>query len=123
MKSNSKNEMTYDYICFGDLAYEFNADEAKETEKKIKRRLRYYSSGGYDQNRVDYIRVLRNDLYHEITKCKKSQYYLGPTGKFAHPKDFEFEKLKKDYLEKYPEVTDHDMGRMINFAIYLFYLR
>jgi len=111
--------MTYDFVCFSDLAYEFNNNENKETEKKIKRRLKYYSLGNYDQNRINYIRTLKNDLYAEITKYDKSQYYLGPTGKYADIKDFDFENLKQDYLKKYPQVSTQDMGRILNFAIYL----
>jgi hypothetical protein len=38
-------KQTYDFICFTDLAYEFDLSEKKEIEKKIKRRLKYYNLG------------------------------------------------------------------------------
>ena len=50
---------TYDFICFTDLAYEFDVCEKKEIEKKIKRRLKYHDLGDYNQGRVDYIRQLK----------------------------------------------------------------
>ncbi len=34
---------SYDFICFSDLAYEFNDSDQIETESKIKRRLKYYN--------------------------------------------------------------------------------
>ena len=123
MKSKDNNKMTYDFACFSVLAYEFNINESKETEKKIKQRLKYYSLGNYDQDRINYIRALRNDLYNELTKFQKSEYYVGSTGKFADFNNFNLEKMKQDYLDKYPKISNHDMGGIIGFALYLFYLR
>lgn len=51
-----KSNQSHDYICFSDLAYEFDFSNLKEAEKKIKRRLKYYNLGSYNQERVDYIR-------------------------------------------------------------------
>jgi hypothetical protein len=53
-------ENTYEFVCFGDLAYEFDLSNTKEAESKIKRRLKYYQLGAYEQNRVDYLRRLKN---------------------------------------------------------------
>ena len=33
------SEKTYDFVCFGDLAYEFDFSDHEEAEKKIKRKL------------------------------------------------------------------------------------
>lgn len=43
-----ENEQTYDFICFTDLAYEFDFSDKKEAEKKIKRRLKYYKLGDWN---------------------------------------------------------------------------
>ena len=119
----SKSNQTYDFICFSDLAYEFNPSDSYEVQKKIKRRLKYYKLGLYDQKRVDYIRHLKNELYDEITKYDKSIYYKKAQRKYANPDDFNLELLKNDYLKRYPLINEEDLGSMINFAIYLYYLR
>ncbi len=119
----SSNNQTYDFICFSDLAYEFRLSDSVEIEKKIKRRLKYYKLGPYNQQKVDYIRCLKNDLYVEISKYSNSIYYKKSDMKFADPADFNFELLKNDYLKKYSMIDEGDMGSMVNFSIYLFYLR
>lgn len=114
---------TYDFICFSDLAYEFSPNDSAQIEKKIKRRLKYYKLGPYLQERVDYIRGLKNDLHDEISKYDKSTYFRKATKKFADPADFDYELLLSNYLKKYPLVDERDMSVIINFAIYIYYLR
>ncbi len=116
-------EQTYDFICFSDLAYEFDFSDKKEAEKKIKRRLRYYKLGDYSQNRVEYIRDLKNDLYQEISKQTKSKYFSKSKSNFADLADFKFEKMTADYLEKYDKINESDMKGILNFAIYLYHMR
>lgn len=115
--------ITYNYVCFSDLAYEYNSEKSVQIEGKIKKRLKYYKLGPYKQEKVDYIRQLKNELYSEISKFDKSIYYNKSHGKFAHPSDYNFELLKSDYLKKYPLIDEKDMVAIINFAIYLYYLR
>lgn len=121
MKEEQEN--TYDFICFGNLVYEFDFDDKKETERKIKRRLKYYKLGEYDQERVDYIRELKNELYSEIRKETKSLYFNKSNSNFADYEDFNFEGMLTDYSNKYILISKSDLGRMINFAIYLYHLR
>lgn len=64
-------KQTYDFVCFGDLAYEFDFSDLKEAEKKIKRKLKYYGLGKYDQERIEYVRELKNDLFKEISLQSK----------------------------------------------------
>ena len=113
MKQTSKQ--TYDYICFSDLAYEFDSSDLKEAEKKIKRRLKYYKLDNYEQQRIEYIRELKDDLYKEISLQSKSKY--------ADFTDFNVEKMKSDYMKKYKEINSSDMYGILNFAIYLYHLR
>lgn len=114
---------TYDYICFSDLAYEFDFSELKEAETKIKRKLKYHKLGKYDQERVNYIRELKNDLFKEIRLQTKSRYFNPSKSNYAEFTDFNVEKMKLDYLKKYKEVSDSDMVGILNFAVYLYHMR
>jgi len=117
------SEQTYDYICLSDLAYEFDFSDPKEAEKKIKRRLKYYKLGNYEQERVEYIRELKNDLYKEISLQSKSRYFNKSKSNYAEFTDFNVEKMKSDFLEKYNEINSSDMYGILNFAIYLYHMR
>ena len=117
------SEQTYDYICFSDLAYEFDFSDLKEAEKKIKRRLKYYKLGNYEQERIEYIRELKNDLYREITLQSKSRYFNKSKSNYAEFTDFNIEKMKSDFLEKYKKINSSDMYGILNFAIYLYHMR
>ena len=116
-------EHTYDLVCFTDLAYEFDFSDKKEAEKKIKRRLKYYKLGDYSQERVDYIRELKNDLYREIGLQTKSKYFSKSKSNFADLADYKFEKMTADYLQKYNKINESDMKGILNFAVYLYYMR
>lgn len=114
---------TYDFICFTDLAYEFEVSDEKETEKKIKRRLKYHKLGGYNQERVSYIRQLKNDLRSEISSGVKSKYFINSKSKYADLNDFDFDSMVLDYVKKYDKIDKNEMEGIINFAIYLYHLR
>ena len=106
-----------------DLAYEFEFSDKNEAEKKIKRRLKYYKLGDYSQDRVEYVRALKNDLHQEISLQTKSKYFSKSKSNFADLSDFKLEKMSSDYLEKYNQICETDMKRILNFAIYLYHLR
>jgi len=118
-----ETNQTYDFICFAKLAYEFDYSDKKETENKIKESLRYYKLDSYDQERVDYLRRLKNDLYIEISSTTSSRYYQGPSSKYAALEDFDVYQMADDYLKKYDTVDRDELIRMINFSIYLYYMR
>lgn len=120
---SQREKPTYDFICFSDLAYEFIFSDKKEIEKKIKRRLKYHKLGDYNQERVDYIRGLKDDLYKEINLQTKSKYFSKSKSNFADLEDFKFEKMTSDYLEKYDKINESDMKGILNFAIYIYYMR
>lgn len=120
---SQENEQTYDLICFTDLAYEFDFSDKKEVEKKIKHRLKYYKLGDYSQERVEYIRQLKNDLYQEISLQTKSKYFSKSKSNYADLADFRFEKMNTDYLGKYSKINESDMKGILNFAIYLYHMR
>lgn len=120
--TNNK-ERTYDFVCFTDLAYEFDISGKKEIEKKIKRRLKYHKLGDYHQDRVDYIRQLKNDLYSEISQAAKSKYFRKSDSIYADLADFAIDQMTADYFEKYNKVNKDELKGMINFAVYLYHLR
>lgn len=121
--NDSKKPMTYNFVCFSDLAYEFHDDDKNEIQKKIKRRLKYYELGKYEQNRIEYIRKLKKELYLELSNPIKSKYYKKTESEFAHPSDFDIGGLKEKYQKIFPEIQEEDFWSILNFAIYLFYLR
>lgn len=118
-----KSNQSYDYICFSDLAYEFDFSNLKEAEKKIKRRLKYYNLGSYNQERVDYIRELKNDLYREFSHQTRSKYFHKTKSNFADIADFDLERMKIDYCNKYDKIASSDMYGILNLAVYLYHLR
>jgi len=116
-------EQTYDFICFTDLAYEFNISDKKEIEKKIKRRLKYHKLEEYNQERVDYIRQLKNDLCTEISMRDKSKYYHKSKSEFSDLEDFDIDRMCGDLYKRYSKLDKEELKGMINFAIYLYHLR
>jgi len=120
--TNDKGQ-TYDFICFTDLAYEFDVSERREIEKRIKRRLKYYKLGEYNQERVDYIRQLKNKLCSEISKTTKSKYFHKSKSSYADLADFDIDRMTVDCNKKYDKVDKIDLRGMLNFAIYLYHLR
>lgn len=117
------NEQSYDYICFNDLAYEFDFSNPKEAERKIKQKLKYYKLGKYSQEKVDYIRVLRNDLFKEIRQETKSKYFKSSKSSYAEFTDFDVKRMLSDYLNQYDRINDSDMSAILNLAIYLYHMR
>jgi len=117
------NAQTYDFICFTDLAYEFDFSDKKEIEKKIKRRLKYHKLGDYEQDRIDYIRQLKDDLYSEISRTTKSKYFHKSKSNYADLADFNIDRMTADYCKKYDKVDKDELMGMINFSIYLYHLR
>ncbi len=95
----------------------------KKKTPKIKRRLKYYKLGKYNQETVDYIRSLKNDLYIEISKTTKSKFYHKSKSNYADLNDFDLQKMLNYYDEKYTKIGKNKLAGMLNFAIYLYYMR
>lgn len=120
--TNNINQ-TYDFLCFTDLVYEFDVSKKKEVEKKIKRRLKYYKLGEYNQERVDYIRQLKNELYSEIAQTTQSKYFHKLESNYTELADFDVEQMTIDYHTQYNTIDKNELMEMIKFAIYLYHLR
>jgi hypothetical protein len=118
-----KEKPSYDYICFSELVYEFDPASKKKIEDKIKRRLKYYGAGVYDQERVDYIRILRHDLYAEISSYDKSRFFKKTDSPYTVLADFDLAAMTDEYAGKYPAIDRDGIASMIHFAVYLFYTR
>lgn len=117
-----KLDKTYDYICFSDVVYERDSSDFKKIEKKIKRRLKYYNLGPYDQERVVYIKGLRDDLCREISLQSKSKYYHKSESRYADLSDFDIDKMTSDYLKTYTKINESDMSQIFKFAVYIYYM-
>ena len=117
------NNQTYDYVCFTDLVYEFDISKKNDIEKKIKRRLKYYKLGAHKQERVDLIRQFKNDLCSEISLLSKSKYFHKVESAFSELADFDTKQMTADFHKKFDSIDKNEMAAMIDFAIYLFYLR
>ncbi len=113
---------TYYLACFMVLAYEIDSSEKKEIEKKIRRRLKYHKLGEYNQDKVDYIRQFKIDLFLEISKRNKSRYFHKSKSDSTDLADFASEKIISDYKRKYHKLSKEELKGMLNFAIYLCYL-
>lgn len=118
-----KPEQSYDNICFTELAYDFNNLDSRKIEEKIKRRLKYYKLADYEKERVDYIMQLKNDLFTEISLQSKSKYFNKSSSDYADLADFDLKKMNIDFSEKYDQLTDANMIRILNIAVYLYYMR
>jgi hypothetical protein len=112
-----------DWHCFQILAYEFEADDVAEAERKIKAMFRRKKLGIYDQTKVDRLRQLKNQLQKEIGLFGKSQYYRGPKSTTAGFEDFDIDRMVADYQPRYAEFSGKDMVAMVSFAVYAYYLR
>ena len=105
----------------GKLIYEFDGDDPKETETKIKRSLKYYGYGPYEQRRVDHLRSMKNWLKKELTGTGKSRYYTKQEQVPGLP--FDVERLANDLVGQYPDIPRSEIDWFIPNAIYLYYLR
>jgi len=119
-----KNEMSYNFIVYSELVYEFNDNEITETDIKIKKKLKYYKKGDYNQQVVNRLRLLRNDLQKELSNPLISKYYNKNSQKeFSDPTDYDFQGLLNHYSSNYIEVSEEDMIGILNISIYVYYLR
>ena len=96
------------------LAWEFSFTDIKETEAKIKRKLRAKKIGKYDQQRVDRLRRLKDAVQTEISKCHKSKYYSKSAGEFADMKDFDTLRMTEDLAAEFPKYRSNQCMRSLN---------
>jgi hypothetical protein len=123
-KLNMESQNTYDLICGTTLIWEFDISEIKETNQKIKRKLKYYKLGDFDQDRVENLRNLKNELKTEIHLYQKSKYCRkSKNSKYSDLADFDTDLMVSDFIEKYDKISKSDMRGIIRYAIFLYYLK
>jgi hypothetical protein len=110
-------------VILGVLVYEFDFDDPRETETKIKKRLRYYKLGPFEQAEVDLLRRLKDSLQAEIGKFGESKYYAGPHGKYAAMENFDTGRMIADYKAMFPEVRAAKIEWFVQFAVFSYYIR
>jgi hypothetical protein len=122
MSDEGRADQSYDVSVFQAVTDELEGDDPKVAERKIKRMLRRRHLGEYEQDRIDTLRALRNDLRDEILKFQKSSYYQG-TPDLRPTEHFDDQRMVRDFSIKYPLVRHPDIGGIIGYALYYYYLR
>ena len=120
---SKKANQSYDFLIFQELIYEYAPVKQAETEAKIKRRLKYYNLGPYRQERVDHIRMLRNELANEIKLLTRSKYYNKTPSVYAKMEDFDVSQMEIDYTSNYPLLSSADLREMIGWGVHMLYTR
>lgn len=115
------SETTADSVVLSVLIYEFS--DRADSERKIRRRLRYHKLGPYDQQRVDLLRRLREETLDEIMRLSASRYYTGSHGEYAAVEDFDFERMAGDLARAYPDVPEPEIRAFVPYAIVTYYVR
>ena len=123
MAKKKQPTKTADEVILHVLLYEFGFDVPVEIERKIKRRLRYYRLGPYQQTRIDLLRRFKDEVQDEIGLFDRSRYHLGNHTGYAAMEDFDFERLTQDLSAAYPEIPLAEIAAFLPGAIYLYYMR
>ena len=117
------SDATYDYSCFMILAYEYGENKIKDSEKKIKAKLKYNKLGYYDEARVNKLRELTEELSKEIHLNNRSVYYTGQHGEYSEMEDFNYKKMAEDLSKKYFTIESKDLDSIVAMAVHLFHCR
>ena len=121
--AQTRKPTAYEDAVLTILAREFSSTDTKETEAKIKRKLRAKMLGKYDQQRVNRLRHLKDAVQTEVKKCDKSKYYSKLAGEFADMKDFDTLRMTEDFNAAFPEVPKQSIHEFVEYFIYLHYIR
>ena len=113
---------SYDVSVFQVLTEEAPGDDENVVEKKVKRMLSRRRLGAYDQTRIKDLRSLRNELRGEISKFQNSTYYRGTPERSAL-EHFDFDRMVADFSKRYTLVKHPEIGGIVGYAIYYYYLR
>jgi hypothetical protein len=111
-----------EWLMFQALAYEFPSDDPRSFDTKVRRKLRR-AGRPFSQEMFDQVRSLKNDLQAEISKSSGSSFYVGGHTGLASLENFDFAALVGHYGALYPTIPEDGLRAMINFSIYLYYLR
>lgn len=121
--AEKSNPNTPDKVILGVLVDEVPRIKNKESEAKIKKRLRYHKLGPYEQDRVELLRRLKNSLQEEIGRFDRSRYYLESHGRYAAMEDFDVPRMVDDFCAEFPEIERSEIEWFVPFAVFTYYLR
>jgi hypothetical protein len=120
----------YDDTVLWILADEFPSTNKSKTEEKIRQKLTHKKLGDYDQERVDLLRRLKDAIQEEVKRDKASKYFTYPHGKkdakgqhYVDFEDFDRKRMADDYALRFPEIPKEVIGRFVEFAVFLYYLK
>lgn len=109
-------------FCFIALIYEWSEKDRKKVETSLRKKLKR-RNWMYNQTLIDQLRILRNELFTEINLSRNSKYFTGSFGKHADIGDFDIDAMYQTYVKKYPEFNKDILMRIIEAAVYFFYVR
>jgi hypothetical protein len=112
-----------DSVILDVLAYEFAVDDRTEAERKIRRRLRYHGVGPYRQERIDLLRILKDQVQREVRLGERSRYFAEGHGEYAAMEDFDVQRMTQDLAQSFPEIPVEEIATFVPFAVYLYHLR
>ena len=118
-----KTDLSYEFLIFRELIYEYDASQREAVEAKIKRKLKYHGLAPYNQEKIDYIRNLKIELSNEIKLQGNSKYFEKTLSKYAEIEDFDINRMVRDYGESYPKLSEENINQMIGWGVHWFHTR
>ncbi len=121
--SETNAEIAYNREVLAVLLWEMLPSQRPDAEKKIKRRLREKRLGKYDQQRVDALRVLKENAAGELNRRSESAFHLGTSGQYAKSDDWDIERLAQHLIDEHADIPEENIRAFLPHAIYAYYLR
>ncbi|MEO7779454.1 MAG: hypothetical protein ABIY63_18160 [Fibrobacteria bacterium] len=119
MNSEQESQIS---CCYKELVLEMPGEE-KKANQKIQRRLRYLGLPKATPETLELLRNIRDQLSKEIGLFDKSKYHLGYTRNVTAFEDFDSDRMLRDFQQLYPSIPEEEMGPIIGFSIFAYYLR
>jgi hypothetical protein len=119
---------TYESEAIGVLVYEFSFSDKAESDEKIKRRLRRKKLGNFDPDRINLLRLLKDELQKEIARFAKSSYYIGPADrkkrlrKYVEVSDFDIPRLTADMSARFSAIPKKEIKWFVPFSVFVYHV-
>jgi hypothetical protein len=120
LKMKKMGSRTYEEEVLAVLVFE---SRHKDSERKLRRRLREKKLGPYEQDRIDALRAFKNDVARELGKLARSKFYAGLHGTHADLEDWDRVGLLRYMKERHSKVSHTVIGAFLPYAIFLYYLK
>jgi len=125
---SDKRPPTYESEALGVLVYEFSRSRKEESDEKIKRRLKRKKLGNLDPDRINLLRLLKDELQKEIGRFAKSSYYIGPADrkqrlrKYVEVSDFDIPRLTADMSARHPTIPKKEIEWFVPFSAFVYHV-